>query len=528
MMSFKGFIKTNYFRFIYINFLTIISGLGAIGAGYVQMYWLTFIKNKNWTGVLWTSLAMGILYLAAQGLIYYIQFVTRIQEEEYNKKIRNNLASHYFKDNEYHKIAAVQNRMTNDLEMVRENYFDWYIIVPFYGTMFVGALVALLTIHWQIFIISIAIDIASYYIPKLIQRKMEKATTNVSVQNKYYLDVLEKWFSGVEELRRYFAGAKLFQVQNEAANKLENAHVHQTGTQQELVVINGLCMSIGQLLLLSLTGYMIIQGQVLFGAIMSVQNFAANISIGLQQTIQALSFMKSSKELMGQISNDSSPIKNNSNAQITKPAIISTKNLALSFPNGEKLSFPDIKIKSGEKILLTGDSGAGKSTLFKLILGSIKPTEGSIIFKDKGGNEIIPDMSKIGYIPQDPNLFPGTVNDNITMFNKELNSKVESIIEEVNFDKDVAKFQEGLEHELNLDKLNISGGQRQKIVLARAKVHESDVILIDEGTSAIDQKATMNILKNLVKGKETIIFIAHNFNQEMCELFDREIHLVKD
>ena len=108
-MSFKGFIKTNYLRFIYISFLSIISGLGAIGAGYVQMYCLTFIKNKNWMGVLWTSLAIGLLYLAAQGLIYYIQFVTRIQEEEYNKKIRNNLASHYFKDNKYHKIAAVQN-----------------------------------------------------------------------------------------------------------------------------------------------------------------------------------------------------------------------------------------------------------------------------------------------------------------------------------------------------------------------------------------------------------------------------------
>lgn len=114
------------------------------------------------------------------------------------------------------------------------------------------------------------------------------------------------------------------------------------------------------------------------------------------------------------------------------------------------------------------------------------------------------------------------------MFNSKLNSQVEPIIKEVNFANDISKFKEELEHQLNLDKLNISGGQRQKIVLARAKVHGSDIILIDEGTSAIDQKATMNILKNLVKGKETIIFIAHNFNQEMRELFDREIHLVKD
>jgi ABC-type bacteriocin/lantibiotic exporter with double-glycine peptidase domain len=76
--------------------------------------------------------------------------------------------------------------------------------------------------------------------------------------------------------------------------------------------------------------------------------------------------------------------------------------------------------------------------------------------------------------------------------------------------------------------LNISGGQRQKIVLARAKVHDSDIILIDEGTSAIDQNATIDILKRLVQSKATIVFIAHNFNEGMHKLFDREIHLVKE
>ena len=98
----------------------------------------------------------------------------------------------------------------------------------------------------------------------------------------------------------------------------------------------------------------------------------------------------------------------------------------------------------------------------------------------------------------------------------------------MNFADDIAKFTEGLDEKINLDKLNISGGQRQKIVLARAKVHNSDIILIDEGTSAIDQKATMSILKNLLKSKATIVFIAHNFNEEMHQLFDREIHLVKE
>jgi ABC-type bacteriocin/lantibiotic exporter with double-glycine peptidase domain len=114
------------------------------------------------------------------------------------------------------------------------------------------------------------------------------------------------------------------------------------------------------------------------------------------------------------------------------------------------------------------------------------------------------------------------------MFNEKLDNRVDQAVKEVDFDTDISKFKDGLNEELDLDKLNISGGQRQKIVLARAKVHNSDIILIDEGTSAIDQNATMDILKNLVKSKATIVFIAHNFNEGMRQLFDREIHLVKE
>ena len=122
-------------------------------------------------------------------------------------------------------------------------------------------------------------------------------------------------------------------------------------------------------------------------------------------------------------------------------------------------------------------------------------------------------------------MFPGTIKQNITMFDNELNSKVKRAIEEVKLDSDIKKFKNGANTELDLNKLNISGGQRQKIVLARAKIHGSKIILIDEGTSAIDQKATFSILKNLLQSEATIVFIAHNFNENIRNLFDREIKL---
>ena len=122
----------------------------------------------------------------------------------------------------------------------------------------------------------------------------------------------------------------------------------------------------------------------------------------------------------------------------------------MQYPNGEKLTFPDIAVKPGEKILLTGDSGAGKSTLFKLILGELKPSTGKIEFQNSQGLTIKPNMSRIGYIPQEPNLFPGTIKENITMFNKQLNDQVAQVLDEVNFAADIKKFKAGVDEKIDL------------------------------------------------------------------------------
>ena len=291
--------------------------------------------------------------------------------------------------------------------------------------------------------------------------------------------------------------------------------------------ISGIVTQVFLLIVYLLTGYLIKNGIVTIGVLLIVGNFSFYLSNGIENITGSLTAMKAAKKVKDKVNSDLTPVSDNFKHNGEIPAAIATHNLSLQFPNGEKLTYPDLTIKQGEKILLTGDSGAGKSTLFKMILGQIKPSTGEISFKDKNGNTIKPDMSHIGYIPQDPVVFPASIEDNITMFNDKLNKGVENVVNEVNLEADISKFKEGINKEIDLDKLNISGGQRQKIVLARAKIHNSEVILIDEGTSAIDQKGTLDILANLVKTKATIVFIAHNFNDDMRALFDREIHLAK-
>ena len=206
-------------------------------------------------------------------------------------------------------------------------------------------------------------------------------------------------------------------------------------------------------------------------------------------------------------------------------SVIKTRSLKYKYPNNREISYPDMTIKKGEKILLQGRSGSGKSTLFKLLLAELKPTSGQIYFCDKKGNKVKVDRSQISYLAQDNFLFPASIKENITMFNSKLDKAVERYVKSVQLESDLAAFPAGLETLADVDKNNLSGGQRQKIVLARNEIQNKPVILADESTSAIDENATNKIISNLLNSNQTIIVIAHNLNKDTKKLFDRVINI---
>ena len=189
------------------------------------------------------------------------------------------------------------------------------------------------------------------------------------------------------------------------------------------------------------------------------------------------------------------------------------------------ISFGEFTIKPGEKVLLTGDSGTGKSTLFKALLGKIETKCGKITYFDKESQPIT--NASLGYLPQDPIVFPISIKDNITMFVKRTEKQLMNVVKNVELKSDLDKMPSGIDTVVNLKKNNLSGGQRQKIVLARSEIYNQPFVLMDEVTSAIDQKATEEIITALLKTDQTILMIAHNFTPELRAKFDQEIKLAK-
>jgi ABC-type multidrug transport system fused ATPase/permease subunit len=164
---------------------------------------------------------------------------------------------------------------------------------------------------------------------------------------------------------------------------------------------------------------------------------------------------------------------------------------------------------------LVGKSGAGKSTLVDLILGLYPPTEGEVLIDGQSPKAYLETHpGSIGYVPQATALISGSLLENITMKPGHRNYDLESLRDALmmaNIEDLVASIPGGLDAQLGTEGLSLSGGQAQRVGLARALYNKPSLLVLDEATSALDDESESAIRVALegLRGKTTIIVIAH-------------------
>ncbi|MDF1498364.1 MAG: cell division ATP-binding protein FtsE [Patescibacteria group bacterium] len=186
----------------------------------------------------------------------------------------------------------------------------------------------------------------------------------------------------------------------------------------------------------------------------------------------------------------------------------------------------NFKIKKGEFVSIVGQSGAGKSTLLKLVFAEEKPTEGSIFIKERDISKIksskLPILRRhIGVVFQDFKLLDTrTVFENVA-FAMEVSGKADSEIKE-----DVPQVLEivGLTNKINSYINELSGGEKQRVSIARALVHRPDIIIADEPTGNLDLVNTWDIVQLLMKINQygtTVVLATHN--REIVNLINKRV-----
>ena len=175
-----------------------------------------------------------------------------------------------------------------------------------------------------------------------------------------------------------------------------------------------------------------------------------------------------------------------------------------------------LKIIKRDKIGIIGSSGSGKSTLIDIICGFIKVNNGDITIDKNSIYKNLPGWQKIiGYIPQKIVILNDTLRNNIlfglekSKYGDEL---IRDVIKKVNLKKLYSKLPKGLDEKISEAGFNISGGEIQRIGIARALINNPELILLDESTSALDTFTENKILKEINSLKKTIIFVSHRVN----------------
>lgn len=213
---------------------------------------------------------------------------------------------------------------------------------------------------------------------------------------------------------------------------------------------------------------------------------------------------------------DSKDDENLNKGEIVKTVLgeIELKDIVYSYNYGKTIIKDlSLRIKANSSIALVGESGSGKSTIIKLIMGLIKYDSGQLLIDGKEIKDLNLNSfyDKVSYVSQEAPIFDGTLRENLVFDKKISDNKIKEVLKLACLESFYEKLENGLDTELGEKGIKMSGGERQRVALARLFFDDSKIIILDEATSAMDNVTEKEVMKNLVDELKdrTIIVIAH-------------------
>jgi ABC-type bacteriocin/lantibiotic exporter with double-glycine peptidase domain len=227
------------------------------------------------------------------------------------------------------------------------------------------------------------------------------------------------------------------------------------------------------------------------------------------------------------------PQENDENRQIKQPHFdgsITLKQLSFSYPEQKKPVLNDlsIAIRAGERIALIGPPGAGKSTLLALLSGQFRPTQGHLYYDGIESNQWPTQAIRevTGWVGQQPVLQYGSILENIAFGQQEIDKdRLKQAMIQSGLILFIDQLENGLETNVGESGASVSGGQRQTIGLARALLRQPKLLLLDEPTSAIDERGEKYVIKQLNRLPQQTTIVIATHRPSIVSMCDRVIRL---
>ena len=420
-------------------------------------------------------------------------------------------------------IGEVISRSTNDITNYIAPLFGYGILLIFDGiiyNLFISVLIFNKSSLIYLLLIHIPLILQTIY---LVRRR--------KVQEKYYNEmaktmdeITEETLENIKGIRVIRAYSLLDKVRNSFVGKLRSyARSNEEYMKKTLVYqpLNTVSLAASYIIAVAGGFYFINLGMMTLGELISVCVVIGMIQwpyIALSELVIMIIEVRQATKRVLEISDKKADVNNDlAESNFEFNSSIEFKEFNFSFEdNNHVLEDINFTINKGETIGVVGKTGSGKTTFIKQLL-RLYPIEENTLLLDGKGIERYYDYSvraKIGYAPQEYQLFSKSIKENVLFYRYDLEDKLDDVLEQADIKKDISRFKDGIDTLVGENGLSLSGGQKQRLGIARALLSDPDILILDDSLSAVDSNTEKTIIENIKKTREgkTNIIVAHRIS----------------
>lgn len=421
----------------------------------------------------------------------------------------------------------------NDIKLIEDNFLNNIFLVISSLLSFLISLCALFYISPYIVIFISIFGVLGFIIPNALSKKLVIEKNEYSKNLEEITSVTKDLFSGFEVIKGFNISKKINKIFVKNSLNVENSK-RKCSILEAIIKGFSLAFSVTIYLgVLILGGYLMYKKSISVGTAIIIIQLSTHIVGPVKTSISLINQIKS-VSLIGKKVEDILNVNNESEESEEIKSFrdcIDIKDLNFSYTKERNaLKNINLKFERNKKYAIVGESGCGKSTLIKLIMRYYNEYEGKITIDNKDLNKIYSsDLYKtISMIQQNVFMFDDSIKENIRLFS---NYSDESVIESCKRSGIMGlinRLEDGIDSLVGENGNKLSGGEKQRIAIARALINETKILILDESTSALDNETAYSLEKSLLNLENlTMIVVTHKLIKNLLTDYD-EIIVMKD
>ena len=512
----KKFINKKYFALSIL--LSCLSGLELPFGTWSYSEIFSLITEKN----IPNTIRMVAVITIAQILLVIIKYLnTRILNRNiacFNQNVREFLMKSNFIEISENNVSKQISFLSNDLNLIEENYFKQLFQLISMIVTIVGTSIVAVGNSFLLTLIFISFAIFSSIIPKFFSKKTAQQSNNWSTSTGTYITFMSDFLKNIRTVLNYNAlDTFIKKGQKIITQSTENKRLRDNTIAKSNFGVNIFVYSF-DFLPIGIGIIMVIKGVLTLSSFVAVQYSSTWIINSFYSINSCRNQMSSAKPMIDKLLSFK-PEEFDKNIPNSNLNTLTLNNISFGYKPGELvLDKINLKIKRGDKLLLTGKSGQGKSTLLNLLTGQLKPTKGNVLV-----NGMTNQNYTFSEVQQTSQIFNDTLLFNLTLGKKFDDFKITEAIKKAGLLPYVNRY--GLNTIIEENGNNLSGGEKKRIELARAFLYERDFLIVDEGTASLDPTTANQIHEIFLNSPLTVVEIDHHIPPKIMEMFNHHYDL---